>query len=244
MEFDLSAALLAELIELFDEMKPQTLTEANADRIPNGQGVYQLFLADELVYVGKTDAKAGLADRLVRHARKISSRLNLDPAKVSFRAVRIYVFTPMDLERLLIDHYSVYAKPAWNNSGFGANDPGRKRDHTALKKGHFDALYPIDLHVPVAFERARVRSAASVLSQLKAQLPFNIRYQCDPSNSTLPHPELLAASVRLARRSPTAQDALSSVAKAMGTRWQITKLSGYVIVYRERRRYTHGLRIR
>lgn len=271
LEFDLPNALLADLVQLFEGMKPQALTAANAAKIPNGQGVYQLFLDRRLVYVGKTDAKAGLSDRLVRHAKKITSRLTLDSTKVTFKAVRIYVFTAMDLERALIDYYSrddddvekikvkarleakleakskVGAKPksklAWNNSGFGANDPGRKRDQTVLKKSHFDISYPIDLDVSVTIVKERPNTAAGILSQMRAQLPYKLRFAADASSPKLPHRELEETRIPGAVGTLSVRQVLSKVARALGTKWQITALPGYVIVYRERKKYAHGIRI-
>lgn len=92
-EFDLPVALLEQLVAAFELVDPVTLNSVNVNRIAEAQGVYQIFLDDALVYVGKTDADAGLRRRLARHAKKISSRKNLDPARVSFKAVRIFVFT-------------------------------------------------------------------------------------------------------------------------------------------------------
>ena len=97
-EFDLPEALLTRLINVFDGVESATLSKGNVDSIPEAQGVYQLFLDRSLVYVGKTDAEAGLRKRLERHALKVQHRRNLAPEQVSFKAVRIYVFTAVDLE--------------------------------------------------------------------------------------------------------------------------------------------------
>src|SRR5690606_35236653 len=92
-EFDLPSALLERLVLLFSEMTPGALNDETVEGVPEAQGVYQLFFQDELVYVGKTDADAGLKRRLLRHARKIRARSNLTPESVTFKAVRVYVFT-------------------------------------------------------------------------------------------------------------------------------------------------------
>lgn len=67
-EFNLPDALLKELITVFDGLAPAPLLAANVAAIPEEQGVYQLFLAPHgqpsLVYIGKTDAAAGLRVRL------------------------------------------------------------------------------------------------------------------------------------------------------------------------------------
>lgn len=85
----------------------------------------------------------------------------------------MYVFTAMDLEQQLIKHYREKdISLAWNMSGFGANDPGRERDTTTLKNGHFDLLYPIDIDIPVEVEPVGSATPVSeVLSRLKRTLP-------------------------------------------------------------------------
>ena len=110
-EFDLSDALLTRLVQVLNGMEPTPLTAENAANIPGGQGVYQLFHNGTLVYIGKTDSEAGLPQRLARHVRSIQNRSNLNVADVSFNAVRIFVFTAMDLETLLIRSYG---EPDWN----------------------------------------------------------------------------------------------------------------------------------
>ncbi|WP_124675875.1 GIY-YIG nuclease family protein [Burkholderia cenocepacia] len=70
LEFDLPSALLNQITTLFNEMVPGPLTSTALARIPEEQGVYQLFFKNKLVYVGKTDADAGLKVRLLRHSKK------------------------------------------------------------------------------------------------------------------------------------------------------------------------------
>ena len=57
-EFDLPDALLRRLVTVFDSLVPAPLVDANVRRIPEEQGVYQLFLnkggITSLVYIGKT----------------------------------------------------------------------------------------------------------------------------------------------------------------------------------------------
>lgn len=121
-EFNLPDALLASLINVFDKMSGAPLTPENVQKIPEAQGVYMLLMRGQIVYIGKTDAEAGLRRRLDRHAWTIQHRAGLTVAEVAFKAVRIFVFTAIDLETQLIRHY---APVPWNNSGFGSNDPGR-----------------------------------------------------------------------------------------------------------------------
>lgn len=245
LEFDLPSALLGQLVKLFEEMPEGSLDASIVQEVEDAQGVYQLFLNGELVYIGKTDGQAGLRTRLLRHANRIRSRRNLDPNVIGFKAVRIYVFTAMDLEELLIGHYKKsHTPPVWNHSGFGANDPGRNRDHTALKDGHFDIKYPIDLDLVVELRVSNgVATAADVLTQLKSQLDYNIRFEGVSKKSKTPHPELESALVQLPENSGTVHNILRKVKSALGPEWQITALLGYVIVYREKVTYKQGITI-
>ena len=123
-EFDLPGALLVQLTAKLDSMDSNVLSLDTAQRIPDkAQGVYQLLYDDVLVYIGKTDAEAGLGKRLYRHAKKVIHRLNLDPAGVRFKAVKISVFAAMDLETQLIKHYTRYKT---NRSKTSAASPAQR----------------------------------------------------------------------------------------------------------------------
>lgn len=242
LEFDLPAALLRELVELFARMSAAPLSQQYATALADGQGVYQLYHRGKLVYIGKTDNEAGLRKRLLRHCEKISSRLNLDPSDVSFKAVRIYVFTAMDLEGALIRHYRTeQGGLAWNNSGFGSNDPGRKRDHSKLKNDHFDYCHPINLDFRVSVGSQHYMTAAAILAELKENLPYTIRFETTSPGSKRPHSDLSNAVIELHHGSQTVRSILKSISSGLGPDWQITALPGYVIVYRENEHYDHGL---
>lgn len=241
-EFNLPAALLEQLVSLFSEMTPGALNDETVLSVPEAQGVYQLFFNDELVYVGKTDADAGLRKRLLRHARKIRSRCNLPPEAVTFKAVRVYVFTAMDLEDFLIKHYRKHHhRLPWNLSGFGSNDPGRNRDKSNLKEDHFDSLYPIDLELPIThrFESFPI-NIADLLKFLKEELAYTIRYQNAGGSSRKPHPHLGSSTMTLTAATNTVRELLRQAKLVLGAEWQITALPGYVIVYKEREPYPHG----
>jgi hypothetical protein len=240
-EFDLPGALLARLIEVLDGMRTATLEPQFLKNIPDAQGVYQLFLDDELVYIGKTDAEAGLRKRLARHHVKIQHRNGLDPNKVWFKAVRIYVFTAVDLETQLIDHYGGQAKVRWNGSGFGSNDPGRERDTTAYRDEHFDALYPIDIDRPIDLNLPASATAATILANLKSALPYVLRYQGATSRSRRTHPDLDATTVSVsALPEPTLRRVVEIVVKQLPAGWQATQLPSHVILYKEDKAYPHG----
>lgn len=239
-EFDLPGALLRDLTKLLDGMGDATLEAPSVDaRIPDEQGVYQLFLDKALVYIGKTDSEAGLKRRLLRHAEKIQHREGLCPSRVSFKAVRIFVFTAIDLEQQLIKYYSGSGNGLkWNNSGFGANDPGRKRDTTELKDDHFDVRYPINIDVGLRASATHGEfTVADILSRLKGEVPYVIRYQNSGGSSRRAHADLERARVTVPAGVQAARDILLLVQTALRPDWQITVLPGYIILYKERREY-------
>jgi hypothetical protein len=238
-EFDLPGALLNRLVDVFDGMSAAPLVSKSLAIVPEAQGVYQLLHNGKPVYVGKTDAEAGLKHRLERHARTIQHRRNLEPASVTFKAVRVFVFTAMDLEAQLIRHYGETQPLAWNNSGFGSNDPGRRRDQTVQKPEGFDALYPINIDLPVAVYVPKDATAAAILSALKAALPFLLRFEGSPTGRQ-PHPELTAAKPKFPKEPRTTRQILEAVVKSLPAGWQATDLGGRAILYREKFDYAFG----
>lgn len=237
-EFDLPEALLKRLITVFDNLPPAPLMKLNVEAIPEEQGVYQIFLSkgekSDLVYIGKTDAAAGLRARLNRHATKIQNRLNLDPDKVMFKAVRVFVFTPVDLETQLIEHYGATSTVSWNGSGFGSNDPGRERDTTTYKENHFDTRFPIDINRPLSFAVPATASAADILRALKAGLTYPIRFQGLGKGQRAPHPDLEKTRVSLNTSLPrTAESVIAQTIQRLPAGWHATMLPSHVIIYKD-----------
>lgn len=230
-EFDLPDALLKNLVAILDGIEETPLTEASVAEIPDEQGVYQLFLDEKPVYVGKTDADAGLFKRLGRHSRKIQQRKNLDPARVSFKAVRIFVFTAVDLETDLIKHYGGVGGLDWNGSGFGSNDPGRERDTTNNKPENFDYQYPIDIDCPLGVALPDSGTAAEILNQLRALVPYTIRAQRKSPRKY--HDDLENTKVTGVAVLATARDIVAHLTTQLPAGWQTTKLLGYIIMYKE-----------
>ena len=240
-EFDLPQALLGRLVEAFEQIGSARLSLANAASIPDEQGVYQLFLDDRLVYIGKTDGDAGLKSRLGRHAKKLLDRKGLDPSRVSFKAVRVYVFTAVDLEGGLISHYGGVKSVDWNGSGFGSNDPGRERDTSRVKPDHFDAKFPIDLDRVSNFEICARETAAMALQRLKAIVPYLLRYENAGGNWRQPHPDLAAGILSPLAGEVTARSALQHIVQHLPSGWHITALPGYVIMYKnDTRKFPSG----
>jgi len=230
-EFDLPAALLERLVSRFDEIEAAPLLPATVADVPEAQGVYQLWLKNELVYIGKTDAAKGLRHRLIRHATTIQHRQNLLPADVSFKAIRVFVFTAMDLEAQLIAHYGGVA---WQHSGFGSNDPGRNRDGTKLKPGGYDELYPIDLDQTLAINLSEAHTVGAVFSALKSALPYLFRYQSLAK-------EIAEIPFTISQPQPTARNIIQAALTVLPASWQATDLHSRLILYRETKDYEHGV---
>ncbi|MGO7445146.1 GIY-YIG nuclease family protein [Rhizobium ruizarguesonis] len=241
-EFDLPAALLDSLVAEFAKMSSASLTHEHTVQVPDEQGVYQLLVGGQVVYVGKTDADSGLRGRLSKHAWTIQHRQNLSPADVQFKAARVFVFTAMDLEKLLIRHYAQTAGEVWwNFSGFGSNDPGRNRDQTELKAAGFDAVYPIDLDHPVDIKSDGGVPAFRVLDALRAELPYTLRAEGEAGRVRKPHVDLVTSIVQpFAAKPGTTREVITSVLGALPQGWQATALPGRVILYREEREYSAG----
>ncbi len=230
-EFDLPGALLDHLVRALDEMETAPLRADSLAVVPEAQGVYQLFLYDHLVYIGKTDAEAGLFKRLTRHSRKILHRIGLDPSRVGFKAIRIFVFTAMDLETQLIKRYSAVARADWNGSGFGSNDPGRERD--TQQPSRFDQEYPIDIDRILETDFSGAQSAAEVAGMLKSELPFTFRYQMQRSRARTPHPDLTDTVVTISDGPKSAREVIAELVNQLPQGWQATALSAVLILYKE-----------
>ena len=207
-EFDLPQALLVNIIQAFSSMEYAALTPEDVEVIPETQGVYQLFHQNILVYIGKTDAQAGLKERLRRHARTIQHRKNLDASQVTFKAVRIFVFTAIDLETQLIQHYRSSNPAVWNFSGFGSNDPGRERDTTNARPEGFDAQFPVDLDRRISLNIQPSANAFDVLVALRKALPYTLRFEAVARGSRQGHTDLNATSITLPPEPFTTRDLL------------------------------------
>ncbi len=236
LEFDLPVALLRSLVDTLDQVEQAPLLIENTSILPEEQGIYQLFHNKTPVYVGKTDAKSGLMNRLVRHSKKILHRLNLDPVNVSFKAIRVYVFTAVDIEGDLIRHYGGVGGLAWNGSGFGSNDPGRERDTTRNKPENFDYQHPIDIDREMDFGLPSSGTAAEVLNLLRAAVPYTFRIQRPGGRRNL-HSDLEETMVRCEKGPMSARAAIGDVVRQLPSGWQATKLLGYVILYKEDKAY-------
>ena len=250
-EFDLPEALLASLIVVLDGMETAVLNAVNTAGVAEQQGVYQLFYKGELVYIGKTDSEAGLYQRLTRHTKRLLHRPLLDAGSVEFKAVRIMVFTAMDLETSLIKHYGKQEgrgkkrKVPWNDSGFGSNDPGRKREETNKPPDGFDGQYPISIDRLGPFVPEGAMQVSRAVTLLKKALPYTFRFQTLTNErghgiAGTFHADLPAHNVTIPPGPLSARQTLEVIVAALPTDWQATRFDSHVILYKESKKYTHG----
>jgi hypothetical protein len=239
-ELSLPSALLQQLPPFLETIPASSLVLPELVAVDeDAQGAYLLFLGGDLVYVGKSDAEAGLRQRLERHYYRVQHRRGLDASQVTFKAARIYSFSVMDVESILIEHYrSRIGGASWNNSGFGSNDPGQKRD--TQRPSRFDTWFPLDTSRPLNFSPDEVSGEQSVLAFLatvKSRAPFVLRFE-DTND------ELLNARIAPSPAIPTDASidrVMAEVVRALPAGWQGTVLRGYCILYKEQKVYEASL---
>lgn len=236
-EFRLSItrALADQLADGLAKLIPAPLNLEQIDGLHNRPGIYQLYEAAQLVYVGK--AETSLPPRLTKHYRKLIGRDNVGAMTFACLYVDedLHAVAP---ERLLITHYRDVGLAPWNYGGFGNNDPGRERDTTRVAEDHFDALHPVRLDWVCETIRARTYSATELLRDVKAALPYNFRYQTAGFHNNV--------TLEIPRAGLTADQLFQTIAEAVvayDDRWQITALPGYVIMYPHRGPYPSARRI-
>jgi hypothetical protein len=231
-EIDVEAILRDQLPRFFTAVAPAPLTAENVAALPErAKGAYMLLLDDVPVYAGKTDTRHGFRDRLNRHSWTVQGRKGLDPARLSFKAVRIMVFSAFDVEAILIAEMKkegVGSLP-WNNSGFGSNDPGKNRD--GQQPADFDQWYPVDIDFPIDGLPPGEMSLSEFLRVVKGKLPFLIR------NAPLPD------DIRVTGlpTTSTVRDLLKMTIAALPPGWQVTVLHGRIIIYKENRDYPYKI---
>lgn len=235
-EFDLPGHLIKSLIDKFDNViTAAPLTTEGLAKVPEKQGLYLLLYRGEVVYVGKTDSRRGLAVRLSRHAKTIQHRLNINPGDMSYKAMRVFVFTAMDLETPLIEYYR--NENSWNNKGFGSNDPGHNRDKTRKRRSEdgFDDRFPIDVDYPIEIPDLRGSPIYECLKGLSSIIPYFVRYQKQSENDTgnIPHPDLYNIASNLPVGMTTAKEFVRSVMSHAPAGWQSFALPGRIIVYKD-----------
>lgn len=246
-ELDIPAMMQTTLPAFFDELSPDKLLPKNIAKIPeNAQGAYLLLLNGTIVYVGKTDAKAGFRQRLSRHYRNVQHRKNLDPSAVSYKAVRVFVFNTFDLEDMLISGYSRKAdiRPDWNFSGFGSNDPGHRRENQ--NPAEFDLRHPVDIDRTIDIVKPGEHEILHTMVRLKEALPYTFRYETDDEGAQAwrsGHADMRGRCATIGAAAQTTRSILIACLSALGPEWQATVLPNRVIIYREKTVYTSQLEV-
>ena len=242
-ELDLTRALLEHLPPILDDLTPATLTRKNVLALPEeAQGVYMLLEKGLPMYIGKTDAEHGFRTRLYRHLQTLSARKNVDLSEVSFKAVRIMVFTTINVEATLIKHFLGNNKMAWQKSGFGSNDPGHNRE--TQEPSLFDLQHPINIDLPLDFVKKGSRTALDLLVELKERLPYDFRYETDPGSGKRPakytvgHADQREGMIVVPQDAMTLRELLGRVlVPTLQQGWVATIFPGRVIFYKETTKY-------
>lgn len=221
-ELSVTRALKDQLSECLRGLCPAPLDDTALATVENRGGIYILYLDEEQKYLGK--AAKTLRARLRNHHDKLSGRVGIDMKRVMFIAA--YVNEDLDAvapETLLIKELVL----PWNSNGFGNKDPGKKRDGTRVKRGHFDATFPIRLEYRLPERESWGANLGECLAALKGALPFTLRYAAEQNDlriyKGLPAPVIGGGT--------PAGDAFMAVIECLPPDWQLTALPGYAILY-------------
>lgn len=230
-EFKLSItrALADQLAESLDRLRPAALTTEQLVMLQPRPGVYELFLHERRVYVGKSSKN--ILARLGNHLRKLSGRSNIELTDMSFQC--LYVDEDLEAaspEKLLIKKYRDQGGAPWNTNGFGNKDPGRNRDHSLVKANHFDAKYPINLDLRIEALEPGPRPVKAYLQAVKKELPFNLRFDTRSPRSKEDYGGTTAV---VSCGDQAVRDLIRAAVEALPEGWQATALPGYVILYPE-----------
>lgn len=238
-DLDIGRAITNQLGEFLDALKPEPFSNslALAD-LPGSGGVYMLHHGGQPVYVGKA---ASLRSRLMQHASDLDGRCNISRKDVAFVCAELSPnWAPFGAEDILMRR----ANLAWQHSGFGNNDPGRRRDKSLIKPGHWDAQFPIRLDWRCEAVRSGTHSAAALLTTLKSSLPFVLRFQraTEGSSHAPPPDDVQAALVDIPQDAMPFWDIMRLIVDALQG-WQATALPGYAIFYRESDDYPSAIAV-
>lgn len=237
-DFNLAEAVLAQLVMEFDELEPASLVPDNLSKVDREPGVYQLFLDDTLVYVGKADDN--LSKRLGEHYLTITSRKNTNVDAVKFCCLSLHRnWAPLTHESLLIRQYKSEGRCEWNNSGIGNHDPGRKRDD--WKPNVFDTQFPIDESLPCIGVKAGQYNGNKLLQAVKGAVPYTFRYETN-GHWKSGHPDYNEITVDVPVDDMPAVEIIRHIASHLKG-WQATLFPSHIILYKEDHEYESGTRI-
>jgi len=251
-ELDFEQALSRQLGPFFEKLPPLRLTPENIERVvkPKARGAYYLLLGDEIVYIGKSDAMAGLRVRLLRHYKTLKRRRGIDWEHMKFKAVKVSSLAALDTESLLLSLYKKKARvlglaerPEWNFSGFGSNDTGVERDTQRVSV--FDQRYPLDLDARIDFEEPPAEMSAVPLDKYLKWLAGQFKFVFRRQTSGVPSSKALA-NQRVDYGAMTSGNSLSALLMAIHAKlpdgWVVTVLRGKVVLYlNDQRRYKSPL---
>lgn len=240
----ITQALAEQLLVALTKLTPVPLSEQNIAAVEKRGGIYQLFLDGRSVYVGKS--KNALNSRIGNHYRKLSGRTEGLQSRIKFRA--LYVNEDLDAlapEKMLIRTLKGSGEALWNQNGFGNKDPGRQRDTSLVKSGHFDRQYPINLNLTImpSAKSGSVSNLFEAMSAIKASLPYNLRF---PSVKDRSHTALKKISIPsdfVLHKEMRVHEWLDWIAERLPAGWMITAFPGYVITYRESSPDRYGSRL-
>ncbi len=159
--------------------------------------------------------------------------MDLDPGRMTFKSLRIMVFSAFDVESILIAEMRRMDKAnlAWNDSGFGSNDPGRKRDNG--EPADFDRRYPINVDLPLDPMEAGTTTVGKLLKAARSSIPYILRYGRLSDYADSP--------VIISNKQPTMRNILMSVTDILPPDYQVTMFHGRVILYREITGYDYAV---
>jgi hypothetical protein len=232
------AAMTSQLLDALAGLTPAALDASNLAQVPADEGVYVLYHANMLVYVGKA---ADLRKRLGEHQTKIGGRRGIFLSDMAFVCMSVGEgWTALAPESTLITALSSQNAGlcAWNGNGFGPHDPGRDRETTDKPSDGFDATYPIVADWPCSWIDPGNWPILDLLISLKKGLPYLLRYQVS-GHWKKGHPDYKSLSVNVLEPNMQAERLLALIANAIPG-WQGTVFPSHMILYKESRAYIHG----
>jgi len=207
--------------------KLQAFQEENHSK----KGVYLLHYQGNPVYLGKAD---DIAERLQQHYYKLCGRENIDIDEIGFKCIVLdESMSTAANEELLISLFQRDHSGMWNNSGFGAKDPGRQRDST--KPGAFDQQHPIRKDYDLEFRDIN-GTIGDFVAQAKQQLPYIFRFEISA--------DLLSRPISISPIRLTVEEFVSQLVKYLGPDYQANILSFGITIYAEEKEYQYGKVIR
>lgn len=236
-DFDLAPALLAQLVAAFDALAIGSLTQTLLDQMPPQQGVYQLYLADKLMYIGKADDS--LPKRLGEHLWNLTGRKNVDVRELGFKCLMMHPgWMPSTHEDILIRHYEKVAPCEWYRLGLGNHDPGRNREGTKTAK--YDRRYPIKEDFVPPGVVVGDWNARELLRHVKEALPYIFRYETDdPKQWRKGSGKYNGLTVHVPQADLPMTRLLQVIVDTFSKGWQTTFFPGRVILYEENKTYAH-----